>query len=78
MPTAPDRVRFFSMTVIVNGKTMELADGLTIEGLLAHLGIKREYTAVAHNREVLPKSIYAATVVRDGDRIEIVRPMGGG
>ena len=66
------------MTVTVNGKPMELPDGLTIDGLLAHLKVKREYTAVALNREVTPKDRYAESVLRDGDKVEIVRPMGGG
>ena len=66
------------MTVVVNGKPMELSDGTTIDGLLAHLRIKREFTAVAVNREVAPKSTYSETVLCDGDKIEIVRPMGGG
>ncbi len=66
------------MKIIVNGKAMEVADGLTIEGLLGQLKVRREYTAVALNREVTPKATYAETVLREGDRVEIVRPMGGG
>jgi sulfur carrier protein len=66
------------MTVTVNGKPMDLPDGLTIDGLLSHLGVRREYTAVALNREVTPKHRYAESVLREGDKIEIVRPMGGG
>ena len=66
------------MRISVNGKELEVADGLSVEGLLAHLGVTREYTAVAVNREVTPKSAYAATTLREGDRVEIVRPMGGG
>jgi len=66
------------MQVTVNGKPMELRDGLTIEGLLEQLAVKRQFTAVALNREVTPKSDYAITVLREGDKIEIVRPMGGG
>jgi len=66
------------MTVTVNGRPMELPDGLTIDGLLAHLKVKREYTAVALNREVTPKHEYAESVLHDGDKVEIVRPMGGG
>lgn len=66
------------MRLSVNGKELEVADGLSVEGLLAHLGVTREYTAVAVNREVTPKSAYAATTLREGDRVEIVRPMGGG
>ncbi len=66
------------MKIIVNGKPMEVAEGLTVEALLAQLRIRREYTAVALNREVAPKAKYAETVLREGDRVEIVRPMGGG
>ncbi|HBH03432.1 MAG TPA: thiamine biosynthesis protein ThiS [Candidatus Rokubacteria bacterium] len=66
------------MRISVNGKELEVADGLSVEGLLAHLGVTREFTAVAVNREVTPKSAYAATTLREGDRVEIVRPMGGG
>src|SRR5262249_45672594 len=66
------------MKIVVNGKDLESADGLNVEGLLVHLNVKRQYTAVAVNREVTPKSAYEATVLREGDRVEIVRPMGGG
>ena len=66
------------MKISVNGKDMDVADGLSVEALLMQLGVKRQYTAVAVNREVTPKSAYEATVLHDGDRVEIVRPMGGG
>jgi sulfur carrier protein len=66
------------MKIVVNGKDMEVADGLNVEGLLVRLNVKRQYMAVAVNREVTPKSAYEATVLREGDRVEIVRPMGGG
>ena len=63
---------------MVNGQPMDVADGLSVEELLAQLGVKRQFTAVAVNREVTPKSLYASTTLRGGDRVEIVRPMGGG
>ena len=66
------------MKIVVNGKDLEVADGLNVEGLLVQLNIKRQFMAVAVNREVTPKSAYEATVLHDGDRVEIVRPMGGG
>jgi sulfur carrier protein len=66
------------MTVTVNGKSMELPAGLTIDGLLAHLQVRREFTAVALNREVALRARYADTVLNDGDKVEIVHPMGGG
>jgi sulfur carrier protein len=66
------------MVVSVNGKSVELPEGLSIDGLLEHLKVKREYTAVALNREIMPKTQYADTQLKDGDKVEIVRPMGGG
>jgi sulfur carrier protein len=66
------------MTIMVNGAPMEVANDLTVEGLLTQLGVRRDYTAVAVNREVTPRGRYADTWLRDGDRVEIVRPMGGG
>jgi sulfur carrier protein len=66
------------MQIIVNGEPMEVPDGISVEILLGRLGVRREYTAVAVNREVTPRATYAHVVLAPGDRVEIVRPMGGG
>ena len=67
-----------SVNLTVNGDPMVVEAGLTVDGLLERLKIKREYTAVAVNREITPKSAYGSLVLQEGDKIEIVRPMGGG
>jgi sulfur carrier protein len=66
------------MQITVNGQPMEVADGLTVDALLDRLDVTRTFTAVAVNREVTPRAQYVTTVLREGDRVEIVRPMGGG
>jgi sulfur carrier protein len=66
------------VTITVNGKAMDVEPGLTVDGLLTLLNVKREYTAVAVNREVTPKSDYGTVKLSEGDKVEIVRPMGGG
>ena len=66
------------MKVSVNGKPMEVAPGLTVEALLTLLNVKREYTAVAVNRDIIRKADYDAVKLSEGDKVEIVRPMGGG
>ena len=66
------------MFLTVNGKSMDVPAGLTVDGLLSHLSITRQYTAVAVNREITPKGEYDTLTLKDGDKVEIVRPMGGG
>ena len=80
MTAAPFRGErpFVFVKVTVNGESMEIEAGLTIDGLLDLLEIKREFTAVAVNREITPKSDYGSVKLGDGDKVEIVRPMGGG
>jgi sulfur carrier protein len=72
-------VRFFDfMRVMVNGRSIEVQEGLTLADLLAQLGVRREFTAVALNREIARRASHATTVLREGDRLEIVHPMAGG
>ena len=66
------------MRIMVNGQPMDLREGVTVEDLLRELGVRREFTAVALNREVTARSSHATTRLREGDRVEIVRPMAGG
>jgi sulfur carrier protein len=66
------------MEIVVNGRSIEVQEGLTLADLLAQLGVRREYTAVALNREIARRASHATTVLREGDRLEIVHPMAGG
>jgi sulfur carrier protein len=66
------------MEIMVNGEPIDVPEGLTLEDLLARLRVRRDYTAVALNREIARRVTYATTVLHDGDRLEIVHPMAGG
>ena len=66
------------MEITVNGKAMDVEEGITIEQLLRWLNVKREFTAVAVNREIAKRASFGSTQLQAGDRVEIVRPMGGG
>jgi len=66
------------MKISVNGKPMEVEAGLSVESLLTLLNVKREFTAVAVNRDVIRRADYGTVRLSDGDKVEIVRPMGGG
>jgi sulfur carrier protein len=69
---------FVFVKISVNGQPTMIEAGITVDGLLDTLNIKREYTAVAVNREITPKGDYASVKLSEGDKVEIVRPMGGG
>jgi thiamine biosynthesis protein ThiS len=64
--------------IIVNGEPREVRENLTIDRLLEELAVRRDYTGVALNREIVSRTSYPTTVLREGDRVEIVRPMSGG
>jgi sulfur carrier protein len=66
------------MRIVVNGEPVEVREGLTLEGLLEQLAVRRPHTAVALNREVVPRARHGQSVLREGDRVEIVHPMAGG
>jgi sulfur carrier protein len=64
--------------ITVNGQSMDVAEGTSVDALLRELAVARQFTAVAVNREITPKSAYVTTTLSAGDRVEIVKPMGGG
>ncbi len=67
-----------AIQVRLNGERRELPDGLTVETLLAHLGVKPVRVAVEVNETVVTKDRYAAHKLAAGDSIEIVAFVGGG
>ncbi|WP_026596387.1 sulfur carrier protein ThiS [Methylohalobius crimeensis] len=66
------------MEVIVNGETRRAAQGDTLADLVRGLGMAEQRIAVELNRRIVPYGRYAEAPLRDGDRIEIVRAIGGG
>jgi thiamine biosynthesis protein ThiS len=66
------------MKLILNGEDREFPAGLHLASLLEHLGMKADRVAVELNRDIVPRERWAATPLRDGDRLEIVHFVGGG
>ena len=62
----------------VNGQPMD-AQGLnTVQDLLDRQGWKAAQVAVEHNGTVLRREDFSTTPLSDGDRLEVVRFVGGG
>ena len=62
----------------INGEARALDAPLSVSAYLTALGFDRRYIAVARNGEVLERGAFDAVRLQDGDRVEIVRPVGGG
>jgi sulfur carrier protein len=67
-----------TMQVQVNGTQHEVPDGWTLTAVLAMLEAPAAGIAVAVNREVVPRTRWAERELCSGDRIDIVRAIGGG
>ena len=63
---------------MLNGDPFEVAGPLTVNELLGRLEIDPRRVAVEHNLVVLKRAAFNATIVCDGDQVEIVNFVGGG
>ncbi|TLN00401.1 sulfur carrier protein ThiS [bacterium] len=66
------------MEITINGSKMETGGEQNLSSLLKGLGVDPEKTVAELNGEVIPKSAYGQTIVRGGDKIELIRFVGGG
>ncbi len=64
--------------LIINGKESQLEGPTDLTSYLESLNINMKSIAVAHNGEVVPRAELEGVTLEDGDRIEIVRAVGGG
>ena len=65
------------MRVIVNGEHREIASA-SVDALLCELEYEGTHFAIALNFDVLPRSQWARTPLKNGDEIEIITPRQGG
>ncbi|HLB24825.1 MAG TPA: sulfur carrier protein ThiS [Nitrospirota bacterium] len=66
------------MKLHVNGSDMVVADGTDLNTLLCSLGLCETRVAVELNRAILPKETFQATILKEGDVLEILSFVGGG
>ena len=62
----------------VNGKLRPIEDSIDLETYLLSFGLNLQFVAVGYNGEVVKKESFAELKLKDGDVLEIVRPVGGG
>jgi thiamine biosynthesis protein ThiS len=66
------------MTLTINGESRDFPNGITLAALVAQLGMKEDRVAVELNLEIVPRPQWESTVLKNGDKLEIVHFVGGG
>lgn len=64
--------------IVVNGEKQKTGDSTSVGAFVRQLGLRAERVAVEYNLEILPRARWEETMLRDGDRLEIVHFVGGG
>lgn len=67
-----------NMHVIINGREYHLDNCRRLPELLAEKQLDRLPVVVEINGTIIPRDQYPVTPIREGDRLEIVRLLGGG
>ena len=66
------------MQLQINGELRSFPEKLSLSELIVQLGMKQDRVAVELNLEIVPRGNWEATVLKDGDKLEIVHFVGGG
>lgn len=66
------------MQITINGDSREIGEACTLLQLLEQLELAGKRIAVERNEAIVPRARHGETVLRDGDRIEIIHAIGGG
>jgi len=66
------------ITFSVNGDQHKVSSTITLADLLGELKLNGKRIAVELNHEIIPRSNFANTQLKQDDHIEIVHAIGGG
>ncbi len=66
------------IAIELNGEARQLRDGECVQDLVDALALTNQALAVAVNREVVPRARWREHQFAAGDKVDIVRAIGGG
>jgi sulfur carrier protein len=67
------------MNLVINGKETNITDGLTVNQLLAQENVQMpDMVSVELNGQILKRTRFEETVLKDDDKVEFLYFMGGG
>jgi sulfur carrier protein len=68
----------FGVLLIINGENREVEDVSSVADLLAQFKLEHKILVVELNRDIVERTDYESSPLREGDRLEIVHFVGGG
>ena len=66
------------MKLRINGEDREVVDNLSLNELVTQLDLTPERIAIELNQNVVRRTQWPSTVLKENDRVEIVHFVGGG
>jgi sulfur carrier protein len=67
------------MNLVINGKETNINDGLTVNQLLTQENVQMpDMVSVELNGQILKRTKFEETVLKDDDKVEFIYFMGGG
>ena len=63
---------------MVNGENLEIDKHLNAQDLITQLGYQNQRIALEVNENIIPKSKHPEFTLNEGDKIEVIKAVGGG
>ncbi|MDR0664688.1 MAG: sulfur carrier protein ThiS [Helicobacteraceae bacterium] len=66
------------MKIEINGQTREVEENASVQSVVKTLDIEGKIAACALNARVVKREFWATTILKEGDRLELLAFVGGG
>jgi sulfur carrier protein len=67
-----------TIAIELNGQAHEVGDGACVQDLIDALSLTHQALAIAVNRKVVPRNQWRECRFAAGDKVDIVKAIGGG
>ena len=68
----------YYISIYLNGKPFNCMPDLSLEDLLVYLDINSSSIIVEYNSEIIQNALLDQTILRHGDKVEVLTMVGGG
>ncbi|AFM41432.1 thiamine biosynthesis protein ThiS [Desulfosporosinus acidiphilus SJ4] len=66
------------MKITINGEMVELTGSLSLQKWVEEQSIPTRTVIIEYNGEIVPEELWRNTVLKQGDKLEILKFVGGG